>query len=76
MIRYKTGGGGRSPLSRTGRSRHERCGLDAPGDWVNDAAVAEAVAIRRAGEDLGFAIPVLTEWNGEWLAYWRKKGVV
>ena len=22
---------------------------------------------------LGFAIPVLTEWIGEWLAYWRKK---
>ena len=25
---------------------------------------------------LGFAIPVLTEWIGEWLAYWRKKGEV
>ena len=25
---------------------------------------------------LGFAIPVLTEWIGEWLAYWRKRGVV
>jgi hypothetical protein len=25
---------------------------------------------------LGFAIPVLTEWIGEWLAYWRKTGVV
>ena len=22
---------------------------------------------------LGFAIPVLTVWIGEWLAYWRKK---
>jgi len=25
---------------------------------------------------LGFAIPVLTEWIGEWLAYWRKREVV
>ena len=25
---------------------------------------------------LGFAIPVPTEWIGEWLAYWRKRGAV
>ena len=25
---------------------------------------------------LGFAIPVLTEWIGEWLAYWRRIGMV
>ena len=24
---------------------------------------------------VGFAIPVLTESIGEWLAYWRKRGV-
>lgn len=25
---------------------------------------------------LGFAISVLTEWTGEWLAWWKKKGEV
>jgi len=25
---------------------------------------------------LSFAILLLTEWIGEWLAYWRKRGVV
>jgi len=27
-------------------------------------------------ESLGFAIPVLIEWTGEWLAYWRKREMV
>ena len=37
-------------------------------------AIAESTGEASAPNSfLGFAIPVLTEWIGEWLAYWRKK---
>ncbi len=39
-------------------------------------AVAESTGAANAPAwFLGFAIPVLTEWVGEWVVYGRKKGV-
>jgi len=40
-------------------------------------AVAESTGAATAPKwFLALAIPILTEWIGEWLAYWRKRGVV
>lgn len=40
-------------------------------------AVAESTGAAEAPTwFLALAIPILTEWIGEWLAYWRKRGVV
>ncbi len=40
-------------------------------------AVAEAAGAAEAPTwFLAFAIPVLTEYLAEWLAYWRKRGVL